>query len=173
MKHLILISLLVISLSAFSQNHMSFLGVPINGTISNCTNSLKNKGFKLVKLTDTSALMSGMYSLKGDTPEKVYLLVFSNSKNKLVYSIAVWFKRDDLRSYFFMFKEKLNKIYGLYDFDSGLFNTDDSDYLTIWKDKLGEIRLHVDLNYNVISVTYQDKINGEIWEKDNNINAAP
>lgn len=173
MKKLIIIAIVFLALPLSAQEHMKFMDVPINGSISQFTSALKIKGFKLDKTIETSALMSGLFSLKGEKPETVKLLVFAMNSKNLVHSVQVWFPREDVRTHFFIFKEILNKIYGLYEFDSGLTNTENNEFITIWKTVDGEITLNANFTYEVVTVTFSDKNNSELFEKEKNINAFP
>lgn len=91
MKRLISIILLVAAMAstAFAADHYSFMGIPVNGSLSSFCNKLVNqKGFKIEnRNTD-----KGVYTLSGRFAgyTNCEFYVFDNDNNKQVYRIDVY-----------------------------------------------------------------------------------
>ena len=81
--------LLITSLSLFSQEHLKFKGVPINGSLKTFVESMKVKGFSLIDSQDVVALMKGTFA--GVSSCKIFIV----SANDVVWKVAVEFPSND------------------------------------------------------------------------------
>lgn len=92
---LFLIAFLVVMSSYAQQEHLQFMGIPIDGTISSFTKQLKKKGFvkdKLYNIVEDS--ISGYRIFKGSFAgeNNVNVVVFYDEKTKLVNNVKVYIK---------------------------------------------------------------------------------
>lgn len=71
-------------LAVFSQEHMTFQGIPIDGTIKSFDKQMKKHGFKLDLRQEEGNIYRGSYITNND---KVY--VFSSSKSKKVMAVCI------------------------------------------------------------------------------------
>lgn len=88
-KLLTLILFLAIAATAFSKsvNHMKFMGIPINGTITQFQAKLTAKGCTHDKRT-SSYIPSGTRAFKGNiVGNKATIFVYYNTKTKIVYRV--------------------------------------------------------------------------------------
>ena len=86
-KNIIILIAFVFTVSLNAQNrHMSFLGIPINGTIQNFHNKLVSKGFKLYERKSDHYIYIGSFA---GYPCELYA-TFSQ-QTKTVYDVTLWF----------------------------------------------------------------------------------
>lgn len=190
MKKLILTAIIAfITMFSFAQtqssNHLSFKGVPIDGTLSEYVSKMKQKGFTHIGTEDGMALLTGDFAAY----KQCMIGVVTLKQKDLVSKIAVVFPSCDtwslLSSNYFSLKEMLTEKYGepsecVERFDTYSEPQDDGDkmdqvksdrckYYTIFETDNGEIQLSIDHD-GVISchvrLSYFDKINGEIIRKE-------
>lgn len=114
MKKLVLIIVMsCISISAFCQNtHLSFKGVPIDGTLTEYVNKMKTAGFTHIGTEDGIALMQGDFAGYKNCTIGVQILKPRN----LVHEITVVFpsqeKWSNLENDYIKIKEMLTTKYG-------------------------------------------------------------
>ena len=172
---------LVFAGNLFAQQHLSFKGVPINGTLQEYTNAMVNAGFHYEETQDGTTLLSGDFA-----GYKNCTIGVSTLKNLDVVShIAVLFPDNDtwtavLKEYESL-KAMLTEKYGMPsesrekftgytgNYDNGLvmYALKDGEYewYTTFSTELGDIRLSISsgIKYNTAAVTlvYSDKINND------------
>jgi len=164
-----------------STEHMTFKGVPIDGTLNEYVVKMQKSGFTLI------ATENGVAMLKGDfAAYKGCIVGVSTLKQKdLVKNITVIFPEREtwssLSSNYYNLKELLTEKYGepsenvenfdTYsepDDDGGRMHAvkmDNCKYFTTYKTENGEIRLSIDHNSITscfVRLSYYDKINSEI-----------
>lgn len=167
-----------------SSKHLTFKGVPIDGTLVDFVSKMKKSGFTHKTTKDGVALLEGDFaSYKG------CIVGVSTLKQKdLVNKIAVVFPDREtwstLSSNYFGLKELLTEKYGnpsdvVEKFDSYSEPKDDESkmyevkfdrckYYSIWETDKGEIRLSIDHNSVTscfVKLAYFDKINSEAVKK--------
>ena len=125
-KILTLILFLAITAAAFSQSvsHMKFMGIPINGTITQFQAKLTAKGCTYDKRT-SSYISSGTRAFKGNmVGNKATIFVYYNTKTKIVYRVKAVINRltDDIAN------QKLQQIKGLLSIKYDVVNTQSDDY---------------------------------------------
>lgn len=184
----ILLSLLLstaISLSNAQTNgdtsqHLSFKGVPINGTLEEYVTEMKKSGFTHLDTDDGTAMLEGDFA-----GYKNCLVVVSTLKQKdLVDKIVVLFPKKDtwsgLSGNYFNLKQMLTEKYGdptdaVEKFDKSFEPKDDRSkffevkldrckYYSKWetdKGKIGLMITHDTWDNCYVSLSYFDKINGE------------
>ena len=176
----------MIFISSFAQSseHLKFKGVPIDGTLNEYINKMKQAGFNHEVTEDGVALLSGEFAGYSDCIVGVKTL----QKLNLVHEIVVLFPSQDkwagLSYDYERLKTMLSKKYGEPDECFERFNApsymigDDNDkmyqtimnnceYYSIYSTDSGTIALKIDNEkYNVcrVKLFYTDKINSEIFD---------
>jgi hypothetical protein len=166
-----------------SSNHLTFKGVPINGTLAEYVLKMKKNGFTQKGTKDGIAILEGDFAAY-----KNCVVGVSTLKQKdLVSKIAVMFPDRDtwssLSSNYFNLKELLTEKYGkpaesLEEFQSYTPDDDGSKlaqvqlgackYYTTYETEKGTIQLsieHGDVTRCFIKLAYFDKINSETVKK--------
>jgi hypothetical protein len=186
MKKILISLILVLAVTvSFAQTqlsaHISFKGVPIDGTLNEYVAKMKQKGFTLIGTEDGVAMLKGDFAAYKDC-----IIGIATLKQKdLVSKITVIFPKRDtwslLSSNYFSLKEMLAQKYGepsevVEKFDTYPEPRDDGDkmyevkidnckYYTIYQTEKGNIELSIGHN-SVLScyviLSYFDKINGDI-----------
>lgn len=163
---------------AQTSEHLSFKGVPLDGTLDEYVSKMKQNGFAHIQTEDGTALLSGDFAGYKDC-----IVGVSTLKQKdLVYKIGVLFPAKDtwsrLSTNYFDLKKMLTEKYGkptdvVEKFDSYSQPKDDNarmyevqfdrcKYYSIWETDKGEIQLSIDHNSVTscfVKLAYFDKIN--------------
>lgn len=164
-----------------TNEHMTFKGVPIDGTLNEFVSKMKNSGFNHV------GVENGIGILKGDfAGYKGCIVGVATLKQKdLVSKITVIFPESDtwssLSSDYFYLKELLTEKYGeprevVEKFDTRIEPRDDNSkmhevgmdrckYYTTYETEKGSIQLSIDhesVMSSYVTLSYFDKINGKI-----------
>lgn len=163
-----------------NSEHMTFKGVPIDGTLKEYVSKMEEKGFTHIETEDGVATFTGDFAAHKDC-----LIGVSTLKQKdLVSKVAVLFSEHDtwssLSSSYFYLRELLTEKYGkpsesLEEFESSYTPEDDNSkmlalkmnrckYYTIYEMDKGSIQLSIETDEIVgrVMLNYFDKINGEI-----------
>ncbi len=170
--------------NADSSRHLTFKGVPLDGTLDQYVSKMKQNGFKLLSTEDGVAMLRGDFAGYKDC----YVGVSTLKQKDLVYKIGVLFPEKDtwstLSGNYFELKQMLTEKYGkpsdvVEKFDRESERRDDGSkmhdvqfdrckYYSIWQTDKGEIQLSIDHN-NVTScfvkLAYFDKINSATIKK--------
>ncbi len=186
----IIISLIVVltSMTALAQTqlntdksvHLTFKGVPINGTLSEYVAKMKQQGFTHMGTDDGVAMLRGDFAAyKG-----CIIGVATLKQTDLVSKITVIFPECEtwsfLSSNYFSLKEMLTEKYGepaecVEKFDTSFEPEDDNSkmhevkfdnckYYTIYETEKGSIQLTIARNSMMscfVQLSYFDKINGD------------
>lgn len=174
----------VITMIAFAQTseHLSFKGVPIDGTLNEYISKMKQVGFQHIGTENGMAIMNGDFAGYKDCLVGISAL----QQKDLVYKIGVLFPEKDtwsrLSTNYFDLKEMLTEKYGKpseevekFDVESFQLPLDDNDkmhevgmdnckYYSIWNTDKGEIQLsieHESVISSFVRLLYIDKINGD------------
>lgn len=166
---------------AQTTEHLSFKGVPIDGTLNEYIIKMKQNGFRFIQTKDGTALLKGDFAGYKDC----YIGVSTLTQKDLVHKIAVVFSDKDtwskLSTNYFDLKQMITEKYGnpldvVEKFDSDSESMDDDSkmyqvkfdnckYYSTWQTDKGEIQLSID-HSNVTScfvkLAYFDKINSAI-----------
>ena len=184
-KILTLIFLLTTMLTFAQQTseHLSFKGVPIDGTLDDYVSKMKQNGFTELSKEDGTSLLSGDFAGYKDC-----IVGVSTLKQKdLVCKIGVFFPEKNTWSTLFGnysdLKEMLTEKYGkpsdiVEKFDTPSYSQPKDDnskmhevgmerckYSSIWKTGKGEIQLSIDhdkFTSYFVKLAYFDKINSNI-----------
>lgn len=182
-KITLLIVCVSIVLSCFAQNssdHMTFKGIPIDGTITDFTTKMKQKGFAHLGTKDGMALFTGEFAATKDCT----VGVVSSKTTNVVSKVAVFFPECDTWSRLYgnysQLKAMLTQKYGeptenIERFDGYSEPRDDNSrmhevrmdrcvYISTWETPNGDIELaidHADFSSCFVRLSYWDKINTE------------
>lgn len=183
-KSLLSLFLVLTTLLSFAQtsDHLTFKGVPIDGTLEEYVSKMKKSGFSHLGTEDGTALLNGDFA----GYKNCYVGVSTLKQKDLVHKIAVIFPDKDtwstLSGNYFDLKRMLTEKYGKpsdvvekFDVPSYSQPRDDQDkmykvkfdnckYYSIWETDKGEIQLSIDHNGVTncfVKLAYFDKINSE------------
>jgi hypothetical protein len=176
----LIFTLVTLLIQAQTNEHLTFKGVPIDGTLNDYVSKMKQSGFTLIVTEDGTAYLSGDFAgYKGCT-----IGVSTMSQKDLVHKIDVVFPDKEtwsaLSKNYFDLKQMLTEKYGdpstiMEKFDRE-YQSDDNmkmlevkldrcKYHSTFETKNGKIELIIDHNKSNnchVRLTYFDKINGEI-----------
>ena len=111
MKKIITLLLLAVTMSAFAEDHMKFMGIPINGQLTTFCQALEKKNFRLDKMYANSARYEGLF-----TGEVAYVIVETTPKTHTVYDVLVAYQNNvkwgEMERLYFELKEQLTTKYG-------------------------------------------------------------
>lgn len=170
--------------SGQTSDHLTFKGVPIDGTLNEYVSKMKQNGFTHLGTEDGTAILNGDFAGYKDCHVGVSTL----KQKDLVYKIGVLFPEKDtwsrLSANYFDLKEMLTEKYGkpsdvIEKFDGYSQPTDDDDkmykvkfdnckYFSIWQTDKGEIQLSIDhtgVTRCFVKLAYFDKINSATIKK--------
>ncbi len=176
--------LFLFTISSFSQSnseHLTFKGVPIDGTLSEYVMEMKKAGFTLVETKDGIAILEGDFAAYKDCAIGIVTL----KQKDLVSKITVVFPDHDtwssLSTNYYNLKELLTEKYGepvenKEKFDTSSQPDDDYSkmfqvqfnnciYYTTYETENGSIQLSIDhegVSNCFVRLTYFDKTNSEI-----------
>lgn len=170
---LILCTLFIsVSLGAQSKSnqHLKFMGIPINGSITNFQNKLIAKGFKYDK-AGSMALESPTRIFKGQfAGETAQLFVYSDRDQKFVYRVKAIIQRDSeeqILSMMRMYRKQLVEKYSTYA-EEGTYKGNESYYIPVengWID-LYYVQNVYDIGYS-LQIDYWDEANSQKHEANN------
>lgn len=163
---------------AQTTEHLSFKGVPIDGTLNEYVSKMKQNGFSHIQTEDGTAILNGDFAGYKDCVVGVSTL----KQKDLVHKIVVIFPDkktwSTLSSNYFDLKQMLTEKYEdpsdvVEKFDGYSQPRDDEDrmykvkfdnckYYSIWETDKGEIQLsikHNSVTSCYVALTYFDKVN--------------
>ena len=179
MKKLFFTMLLcVISISVSAQEHLTFKGIPIDGSLTSFVEKLKAKGFTSVAVNSESAMM------KGDFAGKICkTVIFATKKSKKVHSVIVEVETSNswstLKSTYNDYKSSLTTKYSngnsierfLPPYEAGdgyemsALRLDKCTYLTKFTTAKGDIVLTIGyMEEGNVVLYYMDKVNTTLSE---------
>lgn len=165
--------------------HLEFMGIPINGTISNFQTKLQAKGCKIHKFN--SSVPTGVRAFTGTfAGEDCQIFVYYNKKNQKVYRVRAVTEStssiESAKSEYHYFKNLLDRKYvGRALTADMLEDYDENDFEYSWAvieepvqegaELLGSIYLEIlDLDEYVddyaVAITYEDFENSDVIEQD-------
>jgi hypothetical protein len=176
-----IISFAQVQMKPDSTDHLTFKGVPINGTLNEYVSKMKKKGFVHIGTKDGIAMLKGDFAAYKNCIVGVATL----KQMDLASKITVIFPEQDtwsgLSSNYFSLKELLTEKYGepyesVEEFQSDIQPRHDNDkmyevgfdrckYYTIYETDKGSIQLSIDhdgVSSSFVRLTYFDKVNGKI-----------
>lgn len=177
----LILSLTIMLTFAQTSEHLTFKGVPIDGTLDEYVSKMKQSGFKHIGTENKTAILNGDFAgYKG-----CYVGVSTLTQKDLVHKISVIFPEREtwstLSGNYFDLKAMLGEKYGepkevVEKFDSYPEPRDDErkmyrvkfdncKYYSIWETDNGKIQLSIDpdgVTRCFVRLSYFDKINGQI-----------
>jgi hypothetical protein len=167
-----------------SSKHLTFKGVPLDGTLDQYVSKMKQNGFKHLSTEDGVAALQGDFAGYKDC----YVGVSTLKQKDLVHKIGVLFPENDtwstLSGNYFDLKQMLTEKYGkpsdvVEKFDSYSQPKDDElkmhevrldgcKYYSIWETDKGQIQLSIDHKSTrscFVKLAYFDKINSATVKK--------
>ena len=174
-KHLLLILcalFISVSLSAQSSSsqHLKFMGIPINGSITNFQNKLIAKGFKYDQ-SGSKALDSPTRIYNGQfAGESAILYVYYDQTQKFVYRAKAVIQRsseEQILSKMRMYRNQLIEKYNA-SAEEGVYEGNESYYIPVengWID-LYYVQNRYDIGYS-LHIDYWDGANAQKHEKNN------
>jgi hypothetical protein len=167
-----------------SSKHLTFKGVPLDGTLDQYVSKMKQNGFKHISTNDGIAMLQGDFAGYKDC----YVGVSTLKQKDLVHKIGVLFPEKDtwstLSGNYFNLKQMLTEKYGkpsevVEKFDTYSEPRDDHSkmyevqfdrckYYSNWETDKGEIQLSIDHNSVTscfVKLVYFDKINSATVKK--------
>lgn len=167
--------------TAFAQTeseHLTFKGVPIDGSLNSFVEKMKQKGFTFITILEDVAIMEGSFSGYNDCT----IQIFSTKQKTSVYNVGVTFPKTEkwgiLSSNYFSLKDMLTTKYGEPSDCTETFDaytqprddqmkmlytkTDKCKYETVFTTSKGVIKLfiaHIQVDYTdycYVSMVYTD-----------------
>ncbi len=176
----------IISMFTFAQEHMSFKGVPIDGSLTDFVANLRQQGYKVTYTTDDgdACVMTGEFA--GFTDCELFIL--STEKSHTVWKVVVFLPEQtswySLKSRYNEYKNSLITKYGEptsnYNFFSSPYYEGDGyefqalrnekcHYVSYFNNDLGSISVEIkSKNYNSgqVYIGYEDKTNSNLRKAD-------
>lgn len=110
-KALFILLTICFAFSCFAQEHLSFKGIPITGSMTEFCKSLTQKGFTKIRTQDNATIFSGDFTGKSAT-----IVVWATDNGKTVLSLAVFFDACEewnlLTNTYDYYKELYSRKYG-------------------------------------------------------------
>lgn len=175
----LLFLLFSVALGINAQEHMKFMGIPIDGTINTFGTKLSEKGFLKKNVDGNICTYKGKF-----TGREVDVLVLGTDKTSTVWKVVVWFEKEtswsSIKMMFGDYKEMFKEKYGVPSNDFHFFSKpyyegdgyemqalrmDKCTYSTFWDTQQGHINLAMRKG-GYIAIAYEDQINTEIRDKE-------
>ena len=173
------------------QQHMKFMGIPINGTLTSFTKELKKKGFKHIEAFDREQIKFFVGNFAGYTDCLVYAIAASPEGSRVV-GVVVTFAPDEqwsgLASQYETLKRRLTSKYGepatcverfqtyVQPHDDFMrmqyLKSDKCEYECVFETEEGMIALEISHrdwdfgDFNNVTLTYIDRTNGVAMDQD-------
>ena len=168
-----------------SNNHLTFKGIPITGTVENFVEKLVAKGFKKIYSYKTYVELEGEFAGYSDCKITVFKILNRNIVRKVVVSFPTVSSWTRLEKEYNQFKDMLTHKYGeptshseIFKEGASTFNDDakmsslkegNGAYWSAWKVDNGTIYMEIfttlDENDGRILLIYFDKINCALGDK--------
>lgn len=179
-KKLLIIILCVLSNVIYSQEHMKFKDIPIDGSINTFAQKLINIGYKMHKTMGDVIILQGNFVNK-----ECDIYIVGSVKTKIVWRVLVYLPEISdwysIKSNYFDLKKQFQYKYGegksfeffskpYYEgdgFEMQALGVEKCTYVTFFKTESGDISVDIS-KYKQISISYEDKINCELKNKEAN-----
>ena len=110
-KNLLLISFCVFSSIVFSQEHIKFKGIPLNGNVNSFSQELVKIGFKIVESKGNVITMKGEFINK-----ECEIIVVGSKKTNVVWKVVAYLPEEEswsrIKSDYFEVKRQFQQKYG-------------------------------------------------------------
>jgi hypothetical protein len=185
MKKIIIWGIFVlVAMNSFAQaqssEHLTFKGVPIDGTLNEYVSKMKQSGFILLDIEDGVAMLSGDFAGYKDCIVGVATLKQKDLVSKITVMFPEYNTWSSLSGNYFSLKELLTEKYGKPSENAEKFQTyseprddgskmiqvklDGCKYYAIYETEKGSIELSISgsMKSCFVQLSYFDKINGDI-----------
>lgn len=182
---IIFIFLFLSFFNSFAQNHLKIKGIEINGTLPQFVDSLKMTGFTVEEINSTYAVLTGPFL----GYKNVELIVAATPISGTVYAVNVWFAPYKewaiLKSIYEHCVETIETKYNVkgeayHNFHWPYKEGDGNEIFALYNNKLEYstgftlnegaaivmIRKTENFKEGQVLISYTDKINSNIWEKE-------
>ena len=171
---LLLTFLWVLPIFAFTQEHLKFKNVPINGTVTEFAKQMQSLGFTLVETKNNIVIMQGDFINKS-----CKLYVVGSKKTNIVWKVYITLPEEtswsSIKSNYFEIRDQFKKKYGegkSYEFFSKPYyegdgyelqalRNDKCSYSTFWEMENGAITVEMSSTER-IAISYEDSQNVKI-----------
>jgi hypothetical protein len=165
-------------LYGYSQEHLTFKNVPLNGNINNFAKELVKQGFTVKETKGNVITMSGSYINR-----QCEVLIFASKKANIVWKVAIYLPEEtnwySIKNDYLKLKEQFITKYGIgksYEFFSDPYYEGDGyemqavklekcNYIIYWEKPEGNVTLSIS-KYRQIKVSYEDSINSALDDKE-------
>lgn len=179
-KNLLLFVILMLSISVFSQDHLKFKNIPIDGNINAFSKELVKQGFTLLESKGSSIILKGEFAGK-----QCNIVVVGTKKTLLTWKVYISFDKENLwsslKSKYYELKEQYTTKYGdgkSYEFFSNPYfegdgyettalSVDKCTWSTFWETKVGNISISIQASQN-IGISYEDIKNTVVMDQEKN-----
>lgn len=162
-----------------TNEYMTFKGISFNSDISTFVSNMEAIGYTQVSMEESSVVFSGNFAGKDDCT----IIVLATNKSQLVWKVIVHFPERiswrSLKNEYDGFKDLYTKKYGTpdsyeffdYPYEEGdgheltALELEKCTYSSYFTTNQGLVQLIISSKKN-IRVAYEDKINGDIWESE-------
>ncbi len=166
------------TLSGFSQEHLTFKNIPINGDVNIFAKELVKQGFTIKETKGNVITLSGSYISRD-----CEVLILGTKGTNIIWKVIIFLPKEtnwySIKSDFLKLKEQFIVKYNTgksYEFFSSPYDEGDGyemqavrlekcTYSTFWDTQGGSITLKIS-KYEQISVSYEDSINSAIDDKE-------
>ena len=166
--------LLCLASLAMAQEHIRFMGIPVDGKRDAMIEKLKEIGFtKQTQQNDVATELFGDYMNR-----KGWLRIWNSNVTKTVYLIEVVFPKGNFESVYNEYCEMKNILFSLYGKPTEVLEAEKEEifdtawelgvftFLTYYETKQGLITLEISEKEHRVELSFQDKINAEIMRKE-------
>lgn len=180
MKRFILsIALVVLPLLGISQNHLTFMGVEIDGTMTSFVEKMKTKGFTFIERIDDVTIMKGTF-----TNKPVDLYISQTPVTKKVSRVTVYYEKDetwssikyDYQKLVEAYKEKYTLDKEFHFFSKPYYEGDGYEmqavklekchYVAFFKTESGSTIFVKISEFKQITITYEDLLNTQLRKQE-------
>ena len=172
-----------LTICAQESDHLTFKGIPINGTLQVYVQKLKNAGFTFSKYSDTGtiAFLNGTF-----TGKPVEVIVVASPKTKTVWKVSVYYPEQvswyTIKNDYFEMVASLTQKYGNptdnFEFFSDPYYEGDGyemqairmekcHYISAFETSKGVISCEIS-KHEQLNVTYEDSLNTAIMKRERN-----
>lgn len=168
----------ILVLAMLVSNSQEFMGISVDGKLSDAVSKFKEKGFTILTTTTGGTIMKGLMGTK-----EIELFICNTVTTKTVWTFKVYLPKKDswysLKAEYLEFLDLLTKKYGepkskynsfskpYYEgdgFEMSAVANDKCNFASYWTDKYGiEIS-----KYKQVCISYENPINSEMQEKEKN-----
>lgn len=164
--------------SGYSQEHLTFKNIPLNGDVNSFAKELVKQGFGIEETKGNIITLSGSYISRD-----CEVIICGTKKTNIIWKVNIYLPKEtnwySIKSDFLKLKEQFIAKYGngkSFEFFSNPYDEGDGyemqavrlekcRYTTFWETQGGSISLKIS-KFEQISVSYEDSINSALDDKE-------